>query len=297
MNRKRRADKAARKNRNQRKREALSAAVEGPLNQVREQYANNWANGHAEHFRTQGDYEWMAGFLDSCPRIVEVGTGDGSGTIALCRRGAVVVSIEKNPFCLQLAKRKLHEAGVPVIVESRGTVVPDADGTSFEIAYSSINSQMPTEGALLLGGDVTVDRELVSWMVAHAPFDGIACWNIGTYRLNLDVTSNPSRYRLIVQNRVYEMAERILKPGGILHVVDRGRAPTEEHLQAMIESQFDGHQDQASITSLCVDPNIQYRVYEPPPENTGISMQAADTSVFGFDGNNMAFWSIVSRKT
>jgi hypothetical protein len=177
------------------------------------------------------------------------------------------------------------------VAEPRGTVVSDADGTSFEITYPRFKSQMPTEGALLLDGDVRVDQELVSWMVAHAPFEGIACWNIGTYRLNLDVTSNPSQYRPIVQNRVYEMAERILEAGGILHVVDRGRAPTDEHLQAMIKSQFDGHQDQASVTSLRVDPNIEYRVYEPPPENTGISMHAADTSVFEFDGKNMAFWS------
>jgi predicted O-methyltransferase YrrM len=132
MNKKRRADKAARRQRNQRKREALAAAVEGPLNQVREQYANNWAIGHAAHFKAQGHYEWMAGFLDGCPRIVEVGTGDGSGTIALCRRGAVVVSIEKNPFCLQVAERNLREAGIPVIAEPRGTVVADADGTAFE---------------------------------------------------------------------------------------------------------------------------------------------------------------------
>ena len=296
MNRKRQADKASHKPRDQRRREARAAAIMGPLNQVREQYANNWATGHAEHFSAQGDYEWMAGFLDGCPRIVEVGAGNGSGTIALCRRGAVVVGIEKNPFCLQIAERKLREAGIPVVVEPRGTVVPDEDATSFEITYPRISSQLPTEGALLLGGDVTIDRELVSWLVAHAPFDGIACWNIGTYRLNLDVTSDPSEYRLIVQNRVYEMAERVLRPGGVLHVVDRGREPTKENVQAMVESQLDGHRDQASTTSLRVDPNIQYRVYEPPPENTGISMQAADTSSFEFNSNRMAFWSIASRK-
>lgn len=43
---------------------------------------------------------------------------------------------------------------------------------------------------------MTVDRELESWMLAHAPIDGIACWNIGTYRL--DVASTPSENRLIV---------------------------------------------------------------------------------------------------
>lgn len=146
MNKKRRADKAARKQRKLRKREAPVAAVAGPLNQVRKKYANNWATGHAEHFSAQGDYEWMAGFLDGCTRIVEVGTGDGSGTIALCRRGAVLVSIEKNPFCLQMAERKLREAGIPVIAEPRSTVVPDADGTSFEITYPSIRLRMPTGG-------------------------------------------------------------------------------------------------------------------------------------------------------
>jgi len=295
MNKKRRADKAARKRRNQRKREIRVVEIEGPLNIVRERYANNWANGHAEHFKLQGDYEWMAQFLGGCQRIMEVGTGDASGTIALCRRGAVVVSIEKNPFCQQLAEKKLRSAGINVISEQRGTINPLDDGT-YETVYASVESVVPTEGVLLLGGDVTGDLELAKWAIANTPFDGIACWNVGTHQFNSNLTSDPSEYRLIVQNRVYEMAHRLLRSGGILHVVDRGRAPTEEHLQAMIESQLDGHRDQASVTNLCVDSNITYRVYQPPKDNTGISMQAADTSSFEFDGDNMAFWSIVSRK-
>ena len=295
MSSKRRGAKQARKLRNIRKKEREVSNVEASLDLVRKQYANNWSTGHASHFRSQGDYDWMAQFLRGCDCVVEIGTGDACGTVALCRGGAVVISIEKNPYCLQLAEQHLREEGIPVTVEQRGDVVVQSTD-SYEIAYGQVKAEVPDEGVLLLGGDVTVDSQLAQWFRARAPFDGIACWNIGTHRLKSDVTSDPSQYRLIVQNGVYEMAECILRPGGILHVVDRGRAPTQDCLEEMVLSQLEGHQDQASVTDLQVDPNIAYRVYEPPVDGTGISMQAAETSTFEFDGRNMAFWSIVSHK-
>lgn len=145
-------------------------------------------------------------------------------------------------------------------------------------------------GVLLLSGDILHDAKLHEWLKANAPFDGTACWNIGSHRLD----SESQDFRLRVQNSVYDLANKILCSGSTLHVVDRGRAPVKDRLQEMIQSQLDGHRDQASTPDLVVDPAIENRLYRPP-ENTGIELVPADTSTFDFGGQNMAFWSIISR--
>ena len=99
-----------------------------------------------------------------------------------------------------------------------------------------------------------------------------------------------------MQNKVYDLADEILKSGGILHVVDRGRDPTPENEASKKKSLWlDGHTDQASTTSLKVDQDIKFRSYTPPADS-GLKMKALNTSMFADDPNKAAFWSAVSTK-
>lgn len=95
------------------------------FNVMREQYARDWSRGHAERLSADGHYSWMAAFLAGRNLLLEIGTGDGSGTLALVGNGAVVVSIEKNPYCLEMAKKNLLKSDVPVVTVSRGRLVPE----------------------------------------------------------------------------------------------------------------------------------------------------------------------------
>ena len=94
-------------------------------------------------------------------------------------------------------------------------------------------------------------------------------------------------YRLRTQNKTYEIADCILKPGGVLHVVDRGVVPETDEIKSII---IDRHKDQASVTSLRFS-EFAYRLYTEPTAH-GISM--IHTS--GESATGGAMHSIISRK-
>ena len=296
MGNKRRAKKKANQLRRQGKRdEILSAPSEQTSTRSVSAYARNWSEGHATPFSADGHYQWMAEFVKGRSIVLEIGTGDGAGTLALCANGSVVVSVDKNPFCLDLAHQKIKDAGVPVNYEPRGKFVAN-DEKSYEIVFTKVNSAIPASGALLLGGDLMTDEELGKWLFANRGFDAIVCWNIGTFQLNTTLARSETEYRLKVQNRVYEMAEHLLKRGGILHIVDRARgliAGKEAEMRAVM---LQGHVDQASVTTLQINSEISIRPYIPPQEDSGIEMMASDTTRFEYDPNKPAFWSITSEK-
>jgi hypothetical protein len=86
---------------------------------------------------------------------------------------------------------------------------------------------------------------------------------------NLAVSSrgirNEGDHRLIVQNTVYELADVVLKPGGVLQVVDRVQEITSDELR---DEWISGHIDQAGPTSLEVQSGTFASIpYKPPPNN------------------------------
>ncbi|EKO3961192.1 hypothetical protein F2K62_002443 [Vibrio fluvialis] len=76
-------------------------------------------------------------------------------------------------------------------------------------------------------------------------------------------------YRIFVQNEVYEIADKILRSNGILHIVDRGQELTsEDDKNDLIES----HRDQASVTNLVVQETVESREYEDPNNGYDVGM-------------------------
>ena len=76
-------------------------------------------------------------------------------------------------------------------------------------------------GALLMDGDIQNNSKLLSWLRENGPFDAVTCWLIGTHHARtynevFDAinVSDVLEYRLSVQNRVYELADQILRAGG-----------------------------------------------------------------------------------
>lgn len=151
MSNKKRKGKAARAARNRRKREKGTEGIRQAAVGYRDTYANNWTY-HSESYRSGGHYEWMAGVLHQYDRILEVGTGDGSGTAALFRSGATILSIDNNPSCHDLAEARLQEHGIPLKRERRGTLNPGAK--TFNISYRTPQSELIEGQVLLLEGDV-----------------------------------------------------------------------------------------------------------------------------------------------
>lgn len=276
--------------------ESRESAVDN-LRGRRAEYAERW-HANATQFENDGHYDWMASFLAGRESVLEIGTGDGHGTIALLRAGHAVVSFDENPSCLNIAGEAVRAAGFDVERISRETVA-GGDGLLYGVRYRPFAVSAVVGKAFLIEGDVLNDPELWEWAEA-ARFDAVACWLMGSHlargyneglRRNHRYSSG-GEYRLRVQNKAYELADKVLKPGGILHVVDRGERAVTELLR---KDTLNAHRDQASVTTLVVEDALRERPYADP--EAGVAMQLTP----GLSGRTQSpaetvLFSVTSRK-
>jgi SAM-dependent methyltransferase len=263
------------------------------------QYRDHWQH-NARHIESQGCYDWMAAQLDALqPRkILDIGCGVGSGLLALLDRfSPAIVALEENADCLDTTCEAVAAAGRPVTGIVRLFYHEHPDGT---------HDLLIDQGPIKIERAITVvhadllldDGKLHDLLMREAPFDAVTVWLMGTYKFrescrnlsNLGIEGGGD-YRLHVQNKAYELADKILRPGGWLHIVDRGEVPNPELRDDLIRS----HQDQASPTRLEFH-RFTLRPYEEITTN-GIRLQITPrTSGRTVEKiEQMALLSIISR--
>ena len=256
-------------------------------------YCEGWKT-NATTFQKQGCYAWMAEQLQPYApvRVLDVGCGTGEGLAALLATSTrSIVTIEENFDCMKAAERYLVELGYSVRTIPRIGYVEHSGGRhELVIDQDAIIEEGPpitlVHADLLL---TDVDTPLHTFLYSIPNFDAVTIWLMGTFKwretcktLDRLRIGSPMEYRLHTQNRTYEIADGILKPGGVLHVVDRGKVPDTDEIKNMI---IDVHRDHASATSLCVS-DFSYRVYtepiahgvrmirDPATENAGSAMHS-----------------------
>lgn len=253
------------------------------LNEVKEfiqtqrtDYLNNWGYGNALKFEADGHYKWMADFLNEFERILEIGTGDGRATLELVKRGHKVVSLDENSVCLDAAQQRLESNGFSVCRLQRETIEL-APQQKYSIHYSKIDLDLSSDiDVYLIESDILNDQGMIEWLQRMAKFDAVICWLMGTNAarvfneaINTSQMPTPFHYRIFVQNKVYEIADKILRSNGILHIVDRGKELTsKKDKNDLIES----HRDQASVTNLVVQETVECREYEDPNNGYDVGM-------------------------
>lgn len=258
----------------------VRAALER-LTHGRRRYAEEWS-GNATTFARDGHYAWMAALLEGHDPILEIGPGNGCGTIALAARGHAVVAVEENPDCLERTHAGLVAAGFDVARERREVL--DAEPEGYAVRYGKPASALPQRGALLLEGDVLNDPALESWLIGNGLFGAIACWLMGTYFertqnagiKGLSITS-PDNYRLRVHEKLFQLAGRVLRDKGIVHIVDRsllvpddtgaqpGSAPWLARARAAYDALARPHAFKVTALDL--------RQYVEPPVDAGPSIR------------------------
>lgn len=228
------------------------------LKSFRKAYIKSWGINSEGHL-AQGHYSWMAERVKGFPRTLEIGCGVGHSTLALLQQGHTVVCVEENPQCIAATRKRLADEGFCVEVIARETPV-SLDENAYRLIYSEI-PEAPEADCLLIEGDALNDPALEAWLERQPKFDAVACWLLGTHDARghnaaVDLALMPTAYehRIFVQNRVYEIADRILRSGGVLSVIDRAQTPTT---QDMVEKLLQHHREQASVTSLVVQP-VEY---------------------------------------
>lgn len=245
------------------------------INQERNSYIRSWSIS-AAHFDEKGYYDWMAKQLSGYDKILEVGTGDGSATKNLLEKGHKVISVDENPKCLNIAEQNLRKAGYKVRRLNREVIHFGKGDYHIEYQAIDIDEANYDYDVLLINADIANDPHLYEFL-AKESVDAIICWLIGTHgtrAFNQYVRNNgnpttPAHYRILTQNRVYEVADEILSSGKILHIVDRGGLLTPEQRNALIQC----HQDQASVTRLKVlADSIRSIEYSEPVEEDAMQM-------------------------
>jgi precorrin-6B methylase 2 len=244
------------------------------LEKHRREYAAQWEN-HANAHHDQGDYAWLAEGVRDYQAILEIGCGAGHSTLELLNQGHRLVVIEENQHCIQLTRQRLEESGYTAEVVLRGhpTAASTYGGKTYDLNYEPVRV-FSDVSCVIIEGDALHDEQLIEWLRGRK-FDAVICWLIGThnYRGWCDAVAsrgiNSSHvYRVIVQNGVYELADEILRKGGILNVVDRMQTPSTDYLQKAV---LDLHREQASVTSLQVQ-GLRYKPFVLSAVEGGVPM-------------------------
>jgi SAM-dependent methyltransferase len=191
------------------------------------------ADGHER----LGHYRWMAEKIAGQARVLEIGCGDGRSTLELLRQGHTVVSIDENHECLHLASRRLEHAGYTPRTDIERGSGASGHGPAYELMFGPIAPEAANIETHLIHGDVGRNRdpELERWLKSSERFDAVICWLVGTHKWRRYNTRSSfekeSDYGLDVQNYVYELAARVLKPRGWVSSLARSKESSRSNCQ------------------------------------------------------------------
>ncbi|MFK0092369.1 class I SAM-dependent methyltransferase [Pseudomonas sp. NPDC090592] len=266
------------------------------LNRFRKDYIKSWGINSQGHL-DQGHYGWMAERLNGYPRTLEIGCGVGHSTLALLKQGHTVVCVEENPHCIAATQRLVAENGYSVAVIARETP-KSLDDNAYRLIYKDVGN-VPKADCLLIEGDALHDPRLEAWLEQQPRFDSIACWLLGTHdarghNIAVNLASMPTsrEHRIFVQNNVYEIADRVLRSGGILTVIDRAETPSTDEI---ITRLMNHHREQASVTTLEVK-TVEHTPHVESDAQGAMKMlyTPAEDSTNDFTPENMPTMSLCS---
>jgi hypothetical protein len=211
--------------------------------------------------------------------------------------GLRVVGLDENPSCLIATRDTVQQAGYPrASITNRVTTL--SSGRVFRSTFEPIQEALHNPLALLQA-DVCFDPYIEGALKADGLFDAVTVWLSGVhmYRqqhaavIDTGVDSDHS-HRLLVQNSVYELANKVLRPGGVLQVVDRGEKLDSDLLK---EDILQSHREQATPTSL------QVREVDHTPSTIPEKKRVPMVLVPGTSGRtstaDMALISVISVKS
>lgn len=233
-------------------------------------YSRNWRATAQRHYESR-IYHWLSEqLIPYAPeRVLDIGCGSGHGLAALREvlgKDLLIVAIDENRSCLDVASDILREHGEEAKVIHRMTVSQGPEGFDHVATALSFDANA---SCTLIESDLCNDEYLAAALRDSGSFDAVTVWLTGVHMLrqfNVNVRAHgidsDGAHRLYVQNCSYELADAVLRSGGVLQVGDRGQTPDTQLLEA---DMLQAHAHQASVTSLQVK-TLSYRPYEEPAQ-------------------------------
>lgn len=263
----------------------------------KKKYLKGWCID-SDYFKSEHYYHWMAEqLLNSVKpkRILDIGCGTGNGIKELLSDTNIrqIISIDDNIECISKTYEEIKKMSSDICVLKRGMENISKDGF-YSVDYKEI-TELPNAKVVIIEGDILIDEVLYGFL-SKQKFDAITCWLIGTHlskNVNLnytkfDIQDNQS-YRLLIENKIYELADIVLTENGVLQIVDRiGYINSEEYENEIKAS----HEDQASVTSLYIN-KLDFLEYEPPQNGIPMFRSGIDNKDFE---NKYAFASVISSR-
>jgi SAM-dependent methyltransferase len=264
------------------------------------EYCENWAI-NAAHIEKQGCYDWMATQLTALGpnRVLDIGCGTGEGLLALTKHfSPQIVCIEENSDCIHETECALNKRNISTESVIRLGYQELPDGTHFLVV--DLEPILASSTITLIHGDIlSDDPQLVRFVASQKKFDAVTLWLAGTFRwrktcrsiANLGINT-PMDYVGRVQDKLYEIATNVLRPGGWLHIVDRTEAPSEHVCPDDFAS---GYEPDASRTDLEVATITQRPYTETTDRGIRMMMSTTDTGRTG-NPTNLVMTSVILRK-
>jgi len=169
----------------------------------------------------------------------------------------------------------------------------------YAVQYATImTTKLPEPGcALLVEGNVLTDPELQEWLRSFGQLDVIVCWCIGIHQAVHFNTllgyrnTKEETYRLRVQNAFYDFAGNILRPTGLLHIVDRLGSDSRDQRESIAEA----HREQASLSPSMTIEELDVRPYAPRNhhQQTPLSDRAGNSAL----GTDLFLCTVVARRS
>lgn len=201
---------------------------ENIINNNLKEYSKNWSI-LSDEYLNNNIYSWLIQNINiKLQTVLEIGCGNGNGTITLSSCAKKVISIDDNIECLKKAYKKLKAKNINVKLIQRGHLNIEKEKL-FTIFYSKVDlNKYKDYQVILIEGDILYDNKLITALEKSFKFDLVACWFIGTNtmkpnnkNIKKDNIFNDQQYREKVQKSLFDIYTKIKSEYGVLHIADR----------------------------------------------------------------------------